>query len=271
MPKHISNFASVVFGAIAAKAHPKPIQSFINRAYVKLLKLDMSDFDNPQNYKTLNALFTRSLVNKRAILEDKNAVISPCDSFVTELGYIEDQTLFQIKSMSYSLSSLLPHIDANLLDSFNGGKYINFYLSPRDYHRYHSPADFRFINLTHIPGKLYPVNMPFLRNKLNLFCENERVVIECVDRNGKRWFLVFVGALNVGKMHFNFMPDLRTNISIKDMRSFPLDLDIKIGDEIGFFEMGSTIVIIAEKDAIDLTIERGTKIRFGDEIAKISG
>ncbi|MDR2906197.1 MAG: phosphatidylserine decarboxylase [Helicobacteraceae bacterium] len=270
MAKHRTNLISLLFGKFANKKHLKAIQNFINGSYVKMMGLDMGEFNSPKSYATLNELFTRSLLKKREIASGENIAVSPCDSLITDFGKIQENTLFQIKGMGYKLNDLLPNYSEEFLRDFNGGTYINFYLSPRDYHRYHSPLNLTAIKLTHIPGKLYPVNMPYLRKKLNLFCENERVLLECRDQNDKKWFLVFVGALNVGKMAFNFLPDFETNISITKIREFEINKNFKFGEELGYFKMGSTIVLIAEKEAIKNTrIEINQKVKFGDLIAEV--
>jgi phosphatidylserine decarboxylase len=270
-PNYISSALSHIFGRFASKAHTKNVQSFINRVYVKTLRLDMSEFEVPAAYPSLNALFTRALKTPREMPSDQNAVIAPCDSFITKCGAIEDETLFQIKGMPYSLDLLLPHIKSGDLAAFEGGNYANFYLSPRDYHRYHAPVALNLTRLTHIPGALLPVNMPFLRRKLNLFCENERAVLEGVDRNGKKWILVFVGALNVGKMRFDFMPNFQTNVAAKLIKAFNAKKNVERGELLGWFEMGSTVVIISEKDAAQFAIKNGKKIRFGETIGSITG
>ncbi|GHV03016.1 phosphatidylserine decarboxylase proenzyme [Campylobacterota bacterium] len=262
---HITNLMSRAFGRFADYSYSPKIQRAINTIYVRLMKLDMSEFDPPQSYATLNALFTRSLKTPRELPSDPNAVIAPCDSLITECGSVSDQTLFQIKGMSYDLANLLPHLTKEQCAVFEGANYQNFYLAPRDYHRYHAPIDMHITRLTHISGKLLPVNLPFLRGKLNLFCENERVVLEAADTRGNGWIMVFVGALNVGKMHFNFLPKLETNttaqISLHDV-----DRSVRRGEQLGYFKMGSTILIISAKTAATFCVSPDQKIRFGDTI-----
>ncbi|MDR1451805.1 MAG: phosphatidylserine decarboxylase [Helicobacteraceae bacterium] len=264
--KGFSSRLSYLFGRFASKAHPKTVQSFINRAYVKTMRLDMSEFEPPSAYPTLNSLFTRALKTPRQIPSEQNIAIAPCDSLVTQAGAIESDTLFQIKNMPYSLFSLLPHIDKAELAPFNGGRYVNFYLSPRDYHRYHAPIALKLNRLTHIPGALLPVNTLFLRRKLNLFCENERCVLEGIDAHNKRWILVFVGALNVGKMRFTFAPDFQTNIGANIIKEFKINCKVSRGDLFGWFEMGSTIVLIGEKNSVRFDVTDRQKVKFGDAI-----
>jgi phosphatidylserine decarboxylase len=270
MSKHYTAVLSSLFGAFAGKAFSPSVQKVINRTYVKMMGLDMSEFDTPESYPTLNALFTRSLRKERPIAEGRDAMIAPADSRVTHFGRIRDGDAWQIKGMAYPLDELLgPHYEKTL-EPLEGGEFINFYLSPSDYHRYHSPMDLRIVSLTHIPGKLYPVNMPLLRNKLNLFIENERVVIECRDSEGAKHYLVLVGALNVGKMVVTFEEQLKTNACAKERSYYHYETPIKlqIGELFGWFEMGSTILMFSEKERVAYNVPVGKKVSFGEPIGK---
>jgi len=126
-------------------------------------------------------------------------------------------------------------------------------------------------SLTHIPGRLYPVNMPLLRNKLNLFIENERVVLAARDAAGRRHFLVLVGALNVGKMVVTFEERLHTNAVPGPARHFRYETPVRLakGELFGWFEMGSTIVMLSEPEAVTYRIEAGQKVRFAQTIATL--
>ncbi|MCD6653487.1 MAG: phosphatidylserine decarboxylase [Sulfurovum sp.] len=270
MAKHFTSVISNAFGKFASKAFPKPIQNVINKGYVSLMKLDMSEFKDPSQYPTLNALFTRSFVKERAIETDETALISPADSLITDYGKITEGKAYQIKGMSYDVDALLGDDYQGKAALLEGGDFINFYLSPKDYHRYHMPLDLKIKSLTHIPGKIYPVNMPLLRNKMNLFIENERVVIECKDHKGKMHFLVLVGALNVGKMVVTFEEKVKTNANIYYTSHYTFsDLSLKKGEMFGWFEMGSTIVILSEKESIQTEVAINQKVFFGQKIGKI--
>lgn len=264
--KHITNVISRCFGRFASYKHPKVLQGVINRSYAGLMKLDLSEFDKAESYPTLTALFTRALKKDRSFDADPNAVISACDSFVTECGVVENGTLLQIKGMSYRLADFL---DSSDLGIYEGKSYINLYLSPSDYHRYHAPLDLHLTKLTHIPGRLYPVNIPFLRKKAELFIENERVIMEGVDGFGKVWQLVFVGALNVGKMRFVHLAGFNSNIKTAQKTVFDLNIDVKKGELLGWFEMGSTVVIVAphKLDLVENLLEK--KVNFGESIGWI--
>jgi len=270
MAKHYTAILSRLFGRFAAKEFGAGIQPFINRSYVKMMKLDMHPFEATESYPSLNALFTRALVLNRPFDTTPNTIISPCDALVSEAGYIQNGQAHQIKGMRYDTAALLGAHHAADLPRLEGGAYVNLYLSPSDYHRYHIPFDLSVHSITHIPGKLYPVNFPLLRNKLNLFLENERVVIECSDQDGARHFLVLVGALNVGKMVVTFEPRIQTNANERFHQHYHYDepKHLKKGELFGWFEMGSTIVMISEKDRIHYDVNIGQKVMFGQTIGK---
>lgn len=268
---HITNKISKIFHNFATKEFPRPIQNFINNGYVKLLGLDMSEFQDPSSYKTLNKLFTRGLRIPRDIDSTLDNFISPSDSFVTETGNIKDDTALQIKGMSYKVKELLTNnFDEENLCKLDGGEFMNFYLSPKDYHRYHSSYNCQVTKLVHIPGKLYPVNFTYLKKQENLFIENERVIVECKTSQGQIYYMVFVGALNVGKMAFSFEPRVNTSSDVFTPQVFEYeDLYLKKGDCMGWFEMGSTVLLFWEKDMIKLENLLNTKVRFGDIVAKV--
>lgn len=233
--------------------------------------LDMGEFESSESYPTLNALFTRKFLVMRPFSDDPQAMISPCDSLITECGTIENDLALQIKGMSYSVDEVLGgHISKGSKEAVHDGVFANFYLSPRDYHRYHAPIDMKVLKAVHIPGKLYPVNIPSLNKRVNLFIENERVVMECLSREGKRFFLILVGALNVGKMEVSFEPCIQTNQDTSSSVHSYSDLWLSKGEDFGCFHMGSTIVILCEKGMIDLNIEAAQNVRFGQTIAEVN-
>lgn len=260
----ISNIASNLFGKFASHRFHPILQKFINKSYVKLMHLDMSEFKSAGEYATLNELFTRSLEVKRGI---DNGIVSPTDSLVTEVGRVEQSQAMQIKGMRYDVDALLPECDAS---SIYGGEYVNLYLSPRDYHRYHMPLDLQIKRVVHIPGKLYPVNFFYLKRKKNLFIENERVIVECATKEGRRVFIVLVGALNVGKMTLVFEKRIETNKKREIAIYTYEDLWMKKGELLGYFKMGSTVLLFFEKNYCKLLIKPMQKVKFGQKIGEIN-
>ena len=106
---HITNLISLYFGKFAKKEFLSPVQKLINSSYVRLMGLNMSEFKHPRYYKSLNDLFTRELIIKRVIDENKNTIISPTDSLITQCGQIQNDIALQIKGMQYSVEELLTY------------------------------------------------------------------------------------------------------------------------------------------------------------------
>ena len=272
MKRHYSSAISTVFGKFAAKEFSPKIQGFINNSYVKLMGLDMSNFAPSSSYSSLTNLFIRSLKKEPNIDAQTTSVISPCDAKIIAFGKIEDGQAYQIKGMEYNTSELIGNENIESVDILEAGEYANFYLSPKDYHRYHMPFDVKVLSALHIPGKLYPVNMPLLKNKKNLYIENERVVLEVVDRFNHKHFIVLVGALNVGKMVVTFEDAIKTNENGANRAYYKYEepKELKKGELFGWFEMGSTIVVLSEKDSIKWNVELNQKVSFADLIGELN-
>ena len=272
MSKHFTSIISRGFGRFASREFSPAIQGFINRSYVRLMGLNMSNFEKPNSYKTLNKLFTREMKTPIDMPTDKSVLISGVDALITDFGTILDGKAYQIKGMSYDIETLFGEYHKSCAKEVEGGEFVNFYLSPKDYHRYHSPMDLDILSITHIPGKLYPVNFPLLRNKKDLFIENERVVMECRDTNGKKHILVLVGALNVGKMVVTFEQSIKTNSDIREPKHYEYkDLKLKRGEMFGWFEMGSTILTFSQQGAIFTNLYVNQKVSMGDAIGIVKG
>ena len=265
-----TNSISRAFGKFASTEFPPPVQMMINYAYVKMMGVDLSAFEEIDHYKSLNALFTRKLIYKRDLTSDPNAFISPADSMVTTEGEVKDAKALQIKGFDYSVKELLTeHFEPDVIAPIEHGKYINFYLSPKDYHRYHVPIDMKVLRAVHVPGLLYPVNLKYLHKVPSLFVKNERVILECVDNANQLFFIVLIGALNVGKMTLSFDDRIQTNVEGAEVKVYDYEnVTLKRGDELGMFMMGSTIVLLFEEGFVELVENlEGRKVRFGDVVA----
>lgn len=260
---------SRLFGKLSGVKFPKWLQTKINEAYVRHFDIDMSEFKNPCEYESLNALFTRSLQKARVV---ENGFVSPCDAKVFECGKAfkaqSELLAFSIKGYTYSINELLR--GAFEKDELkNGCEYVNLYLSPKDYHRYHAPCDMQIVSATYTSGWLFSVNKKHLKSVPNLYTRNERVVLKCKSVDFI-FFLVFVGAQNVGKMRFTFDESLQTNAlnSANFTREYE-KLSVKKGDELGNFELGSTIVIITQKGFVKFNLKTGDKVKFAQQIGEL--
>ena len=267
MKKHYTSIISNAFGHFASKQFPRPIQQLINHGYVKLMGLDMSEFENPSSYLTLNKLFTRAFVTPREIIADEKIMISPVDALVTDYGEIKEGKAYQIKGMEYNIDELFGSYHQKASETVDGGQFVNLYLSPKDYHRYHTPNTLTIKSITHIPGKLYPVNFPLLRNKKERFIENERIILECLDRKGNTFVMVLVGALNVGKMIITFEERIKTNSDIREPKHYEYEnVTLEKGELFGWFEMGSTILLFSQKGVFTPKVTINQKVKFAEPI-----
>ena len=221
-------------------------------------------------FRTLNEFFTRNLKpNTRPICHDL-PLVSPCDGKVLNFGTISASgCIEQIKGETYSVSSLLkckiPH--SRHKDRFL--HYITLYLSPGDYHHFHSPAEWKLLDVTHVPGDLLPVSPWILKWVSNIFSGNERVVLTGDWRWGFFSF-VAVGAFNVGNIHISQVPSLRTNTKRMEVTRYPIETDVKMGSEIGQFKLGSTIILLFEApEDFAFVVAPDTSVRYGEPIGVV--
>lgn len=254
-------FISRVFGCVAGYKFPKPIQNFINQKYIKAFEIDMSEYKDYDKYSSLNALFTRHLVKPRCI--DNANLISPSDGLILECGLSSNAKAMSIKGKTYDINELLGEKN---LPNLN---YANIYLSPKDYHHYHAPCDMKILEAKYFSAKLYSVAPKVLKKIPNLYAKNERVVLKCELKNSKILWLVFVGALNVGKMKFDFDKRIQTNAKLGDAIYHYDEIFYKKGEHLGNFELGSTIVMLGEEDAVAFDVRANKKVRFGENFGKI--
>lgn len=263
----LSHFISKQFGQFADKKFSPSIQRFINKTYVKIFDISLDEHAPIDSYKSLNELFTRKLTKPRKLNGDDKSLISPADCRVTNFGKIQNGQILQIKGKSYSLSELLNSDEK--AKELEGGVFANLYLSPKDYHRFHAPCDAKVLYALHIPGALYPVNDPALNRIDALFAKNERVVL-CLQASFGVFYMVFVGALNVGRIVMDFDTSIQTNAGEDRYAMYTYDdVTFKKGDEIGRFEMGSSIAMLFSKGQVSPLISEGQKIRFGDEAFRL--
>lgn len=256
---------SRIFGFIASYKFPDFLQNRINKAYIKAFKIDMSEFGDPDSYKNLLELFTRKLEKKRKINSEQDTFLSPCDGKVLSFGLGTNSTAMSVKGHSYCVFDLLADKDIKEFE------YANIYLSPKDYHRYHAPCDMRIRSAFYVPGRLFSVSEKTLSKVSNLYAKNERVILECETGNDGWFYLVFVGAINVAKMRFDFDTRIQTNAKNAVPTKYEYDrLFVKKGEDLGCFELGSTIVIISKKGLIKYNLSQNQEIKFADCIGNIN-
>lgn len=241
------------------------------KRFIKKFNVDVSEVAQPlTEFDTLQSFFIRKLKDGvRPIDESADAIVSPCDGAYGQNGVVEHGLLLQVKGKSFRLADLL--CDEKWSKSLEGGSYAVLYLSPRDYHRFHSPCDMIVSEAAHVPGRLWPVNQWAVSNVDEVFCVNERIVMKAIqNQNGTPFAIVAVGATMVGKVKLAFDEKLSTNekgSAFRRQSYAAFQATLAKGQELGRFEFGSTLVVVLPKEAGSLDRkEPGTKVRVGQRI-----
>jgi phosphatidylserine decarboxylase len=207
--------------------------------------LDLSEA-RKTSFKSLHDCFTRELrPGLRPPNPDPQVVVSPCDAIVGAFGAIRDTELFQVKGAFYSLSDLLG--DPAEVEAHRNGRFITLRLMSSMYHRFHAPHDCRIEQVTFISGDTWNVNPIALKRVERLFCKNERAVLRTRLETGEVLTLVPVAAILVASLRLHFL-DLTLNAQSRGPTLFPCDAQVRKGDELGWFEHGSTIIVLAPEN-----------------------
>jgi phosphatidylserine decarboxylase len=228
--------------------------------------LDLSDA-RKQSFTSLHDCFTRELTEgARTIDTDNTVMVSPCDAIVGACGDIEGTQVFQAKGFPYALSDLLG--SAALAEQYRDGTYVTLRLTSSMYHRFHAPLDCRVKQVTYISGDTWNVNPIALKRVENLFCKNERAVIHAESQAG-RILLVPVAAILVASIRLHFL-DVLLHLRYRGPNEIACDAVFKKGVEMGWFEHGSTIIVIAEKGfSLCKTISAGAQIEMGQPLMEL--
>lgn len=246
---------------------PAPILAPAIRAYVRVFGADLSEAElPPEAYASFNAFFTRRLrEGARPIAVGEGVVVSPCDSRLTAIEPIPpDGRLEQVKGSSYSVEALLGSPEDAA--PFHRGVHALLYLSPAMYHRVHSPVDGRVRAWRYVPGRLFPVNATGVRSVPGLFTRNERVALFVDTEAHGPVAVVLVGAASVGRMSLAFA-DLVTNRGRPAGRVVPAEpVTVHRGDEIGAFNLGSTVVLLVADPGLAPATAAGDLVRVGQAL-----
>ncbi len=215
------------------------------RRFVARYGVNMAEAEQPDitAYPTFNQFFTRALKPGARPLADAH-LICPVDGAISQFGKIAGDQIFQAKGHSFSTTALVGG-DAKLASLFQDGQFANLYLSPKDYHRIHMPADGVLTRMIHVPGELFSVNPLTARAVPGLFARNERVVCVFEGTDGP-WVLALVGATIVGSMAtvWHGVVNPPRPGTVREWRYEPGQVSLKKGDEMGRFLLGSTVVML---------------------------
>lgn len=232
--------------------------------------LDLSEAKQ-QKFESLHACFTRELrAGARPINPDPAVLTSPCDAIVGAFGTITASQVFQAKGFPYRLQSLLGQGDAcsHWPQVLEGGKYLTLRLTSSMYHRFHAPHDVLLQHVTYISGDTWNVNPVALKRVAQLFCKNERAVLHMQTAAGEPLLIVPVAAVLVASMRFHAV-DVLLNLRYRGPNEIPCQAHYAKGQEMGWFEHGSTILVFVPP-GYDWAegIEGGAHIRMGQALLK---
>jgi phosphatidylserine decarboxylase len=219
-----------------------------------------------QKFTSLGECFTRELRDGlRPINLHPECVVSPCDAIVGEYGDIKGTQVFQAKGFPYDISELIPNIHLN--HKYRGGKYVTLRLKSSMYHRFHAPISCLVNEVTYISGDTWNVNPVALKRVEKLFCKNERAVIELKNNHPTSSIaLVPVAAILVASMKFNFLPQT-LNLKYQGPNEIPCDAQFNKGEEMGYFQHGSTIILFATSNyQFCEGIQNGLAIKMGQPL-----
>lgn len=249
----------------------RPFKDALIGWFVGHFRVDMSlaAEPDPKAYPSFNAFFTRALrPDARPLAAESAALLCPADGALSQMGEVRDGALFQAKGHSYTALDLLGG-DARAAASFAGGTFATIYLSPRDYHRVHMPLEGVLTTMTHIPGRLFSVNAATARAVPGLFARNERVVCLFETTVGPV-AVILIGAIFVGSIETVWAGQV-TPLPRGGYRPAVGPVHLGLGEEMGRFNMGSTVILLLPPGAVDLDpgLKPGDPLRMGQALGRL--
>jgi phosphatidylserine decarboxylase len=263
------NALSRAVGAATRLPLPAPVGRGVMGAFARRYRIDLSECGDLSGFRTFGQFFARPLrEGLRPVAAGEDVLVSPVDGVVSEAGVAAEGRLVQAKGIDYTAAALVG--DERVGARFAGGLYATIYLSPRDYHRIHFPLGGRVLGWRYVPGKLWPVNPASVRTVPGLFTVNERLVT-LLDSPLGLVAIVAVGATVVGRVRASFDPDVPvTNLlgAQAQARDYENPIPVAKGQELGAFEMGSTVILLLEpgRAAFRASIAPGARVRVGEAI-----
>lgn len=232
--------------------------------------LDLSEAKETR-FRSMHDCFIRELKDgARPVDPDPAVLTSPCDAIVGASGPIEGTRVFQVKGFPYSLTDLVP--DAATVAQVRDGSYVTLRLTSSMYHRFHAPHDCRVESVTYIAGDTWNVNPIALKRVEALFCKNERAVIRArLTATGHPIALVPVAAILVASLRLRFL-DIGLDLRRAGPRTLACDATLAKGEEMGWFQHGSTIIVLAPPGfALCEGVAEGSRIRMGEPLMRVPG
>ncbi len=265
IPKHLLSSAMHWFMHVETPWIKNNTIKLLTRLYG--INLEEAANDDISSYRHFNDFFTRALKPEaRPIDTTENAWASPVDGIISQSSHLNDNQIIQAKCHPYTLEALLGG-DIHYANTFRSGEVAVIYLSPKDYHRIHMPTHGTLISMTYVPGDLFAVNPATVRNVEGLFARNERLIIRFKNERGP-FCLIMVGALFVGSMQTvwegKITPEYQP--TLQHWEYSDANLTFNKGDEIGRFNMGSTVILLTPENQLPELgdIVAGTPIKMGE-------
>lgn len=233
---------SQAVGKLCDRRLPPAVSRAVTKAYIRAYGVDMADVEpNGAAYASFDEFFTRPLKSgARAVATD--ALVSPADGMLIDAGVIDGRSELVVKGRHYSVADLVG--DEGEARRLAGGAWAVVYLSPRDYHRVHSPVGGRITLVRGISGDLYPVNSIGERHVEQLFVKNQRVAITIDEVSFGHAVVILVGAMIVGRISVKAIPGPGTPLGLHRIEP---GIPIARGEELGAFHLGSTVVLLTSK------------------------
>ncbi|MCI0517585.1 MAG: archaetidylserine decarboxylase [Woeseiaceae bacterium] len=256
----------------------RPVKNWLITRFAAAYNVDVNEaaLPVPDGFATFNAFFTRELAaGARPIDTQPNVLVSPVDGTVSAAGRLNGETLLQAKGIDYTLTDLLA---TDLADTrnFYDGSYATLYLAPYNYHRVHCPAACELVSARYVPGQLYSVNDTTVSRLPDLFTGNERLICHFRSATGPM-VLVFVGALHVGSISTPWTGEIRPRkrgvVEERDLQKSGHTRQLARGDLLGWFNMGSTVILLLPGDRYSWldNMVPGNRLKMGERIANLSG
>jgi phosphatidylserine decarboxylase len=246
---------------------PPWMHQVVIRKFAESYKVNLDEAELPvEGYPTFLDFFTRRLKpGARSVDAAADAVVSPVDGCVSQLGYALEGRLVQAKGITYTAAQLLG--DAAAAAPFEGGAWATIYLAPRDYHRIHSPLGGEVEGYGYIPGEFWPVNAASVALVDALFCVNERLVTYLRTPAG-RVAVVKVGATNVSRIRATYDDVITHTDQPGKQHRYGKTIPVEKGGELGVFEMGSTVILLFEKGRVswDDKLKPDQVVRMGERV-----
>lgn len=272
LTNRIPRRATTLFMGRFSKIRNPFIRSVSIRLWRFFSKVDLSDALD-LNFNSLHDAFIRKLkAGARPVDPNSSVLTSPCDGIVGAHGKISDTQVFQAKGFPYSIRDLLP--DPDLVARFINGTYITIRITAGMYHRFHAPVDCHISQVTYITGDTWNVNPIALKRVEALFCKNERAVIEAeflgTSGHPMSFLMIPVAAILVASIRLHFI-DVLLNLRYQGPNVIGCDAHYNKGDELGWFEHGSTIILLfPERYRFTAGLREGQPIRMGEPLMTLN-